>query len=483
MPPETLNIILGYAGAVVYVLFAIGLALLFYKFGMPKKFTRKIVHILVGFEWVILANFMGATYHFLIVCVVFTAALALSFFKKLLPAMSSDGENDPGTVYYGVSMTVMSIVCLFLPEMLVPFGIGVFCTSFGDGLAGVVGQLVRKHNPKIFRNKSLLGTLTNAIASFGVAMIFRAIYSDLSLSIWHCVFIAILSAGLELIGAYGLDNLFITLGVAFFTYSLVTWEGTALYVIPIITAPLIIAAIIEKRALTVYGLIMAMIMDFVVSAVFGNLGFLVLISFFVGSLLVDKAKKHKKREDTITKKEGTRDLIQVLANGLVPTAMAMMYGFTDNVVFLVAYVASFAEAFADTVASGLGVYSKSTFDLFKMRKCECGISGGMSVIGTLSSLVGAVLISLYLGTINWYYVIAASAAAFLGVIFDSFLGSVFQIKFKCSECGKITERYTHCDKPTKQVAGFAFFDNDVVNLLSGVFAAGVSIAAMLLFFV
>ena len=481
MPPETINIILGYVLAVVYVLFAIGIALVFYKFGLPKKFTRKIVHILVAFEWVILSHFMGTSYHFLIVCVVFTAGLALSYFKKLLPAMSSDGENDPGTVYYGLSMTAMIIVSMFIPEMMLPFGIGVFCTSFGDGLAGVVGQLVKKHNPKVFRNKSLFGALTNLVVSFAVAIIFKYIYG-MELTVWHCVFIAILSAGLELIGAFGLDNLFITLGVAFFTYSLMTWDATMTYVVPIITAPLIIAAIIEKRALTTSGLIMAMIMDFTVSAVFGNMGFLVLISFFVGSLITDKIKKRRKREDTITKKDGTRDIIQVIANGIVPMFMAIMYGFTGEVAFLIAYVASFAEAFADTVASGLGVYSKETYDLFKMRKCECGISGGMSFIGTFSSLIAAILISLYLGTLNWWYVLVSAVAAFLGVIFDSFLGSVFQIKFECKKCGKITERHNHCGEPTKQIAGFSFFDNDVVNLLSGVFAAAVAITAGLIFF-
>ena len=475
MSPETVNIILGYVLAVVYVLFAIGIALLFYKFGLPKKFTRKIVHILVAFEWVILSHFMGNSYHFLVVCVVFTAGLALSYFKKLLPAMSSDGENDPGTVYYGLSMTAMIIISMLVPEMMLPFGIGVFCTSFGDGLAGVVGQLVKKHNPKIFRNKSLFGALTNLVVSFAVAMIFKYAYG-MELSIWHCVLIAILSTGLELIGAFGLDNLFITLGTAFFTYSLMTWDATMLYVVPIITAPILIATIIEKRALTTSGLILAMIMDFTVSAVFGNMGFLVLISFFAGSLITDKIKKRRKKEDTITKKDGTRDIIQVIANGIVPMCM------TNEVAFLIAYGASFAEAFADTVASGLGVYSKSTFDLFKMRKCECGISGGMSFIGTFSSLVAAILISLYLGTLNWWYALVSAAAAFLGVIFDSFLGSIFQIKFSCRKCGKITERHNHCGEPTKQIAGFAFFDNDVVNLLSGVFAAGIAIAAGLIFF-
>lgn len=481
MTPEALRILLGYIIATVYVVLVVGVSLVFYKFGLPKNYTRKIVHILVGAEWIILSELMGATYHFLIVCLAFTAILALSFFKKLLPAMSSDGENDPGTVYYGVSMSIMALITLFVGEMMVPFGIGVFCTSLGDGLAGVVGQLVKKNNPKIYRNKSLVGTLTNFVVSFGVALVFDAVYA-LPLTLWHCFFIGVFSAGLELIGSYGLDNLYITIGIALLSYAFMTTSEIMLYVLPIVTAPFIAAAVIQKRALTGYGLIMAMILDFIVSVVFQNFGFLVMISFFVGAMIVDKIKRKKKYEDTITKKEGTRDLIQVLANGLTPLVMAVLYAYTLHIAFLIAYVAAFAEAFADTVASGLGVFSKRTFDVFKMRRCECGMSGGMSLIGTVSALVASVLLSLYLGLFNWWFVLISSSTAFLGVIFDSLLGSLVQIKFRCSECGKLTERHVHCDKPTTQVAGFAFFDNDVVNLLSGVFTAVLTVVICVILF-
>lgn len=469
MAPE----IKGYIFAVLYVAFAIGLALLFHKFGLSKKYTRKIVHILVGLEWVILSHFMGPTYHFLIVCLVFTALLALSYFLKLLPAMSSDGENDPGTVYYGVSMSVMSFISLFVPEMLTPFGIGVFCTSFGDGLAGVAGQLVKRHNPKIFRNKSLVGTLVNFVVSFAVALVFSSL-NMIELSVWHCLLIGIFSAGLELIGAFGLDNLFVTIGVSLLTFGIVNWEGMMHVIAPFLVTPFIIAVVIERRALTVYGLIAAIMLDIAVTVVFANLGFVVMVAFFFGALIVDKIKKKKKAEDTITKKEGTRDLVQVIANGLVPLVMAVMYVTTEHTAFLVAYVASFAEAFADTTASGFGVFSKTTLDVFRLKKCECGISGGMSVVGTLSSLVAAFLLSFipfFFGAFDISLVVISALTAFAGVLFDSFLGSVFQIKFKCRECGSVTEREEHCGKPTLHVSGYAFFDNDVVNLLSGAFTA------------
>ena len=155
-----------------------------------------------------------------------------------------------------------------------------------------------------------------------------------------------------------------------------------------------------------------------------------------------------------------------------------MYAYTQNHVLIVAYVAVLAEAFADSAASSFGVFSKKTFDLFKWKYSECGLSGGMSLVGTLAAFVAtfvASAIALAFGVIDWKLMILAALVAFLGVIFDSFLGSVLQVKYKCCVCGQLTEREEHCKKRTVKHSGFEFFDNDVVNLFSGIFAAVLSV--------
>lgn len=463
----------GYIFAVAYAAICVALAMVLYKFGVPKKYTRKVTHILVGFEWVILYHFMGTGIHFLLVCLGVTAILLLTHIKKLIPAMSSDAENAPGTVYYGVAMSVMAIIMQFLPEVAVPFGIGVFCTSFGDGFAGVVGQSVKRFNPKIFGKKSLLGSLANLAFSFGSAFIISEIYS-FPLRWYHCLFIGILSVGLELIGGYGLDNILITVGTAMLAYGFVYSDWLMNVIIPIILTPFVIVLVKEKKALTSVGLAVAMVLDLIISITLGNFGFTLLLSFLALSIVIDKIKKLKKKSDTITKKGDCRDEIQVIANGLIPMVMALLYSSTGNHAFIVGYIAALAEAFGDTAGSGFGVFSRGTFDVFKMKKCECGISGGMSVVGTLSSLVGAILFSLIalaFGVADIFIVIIAAGAAFLGTVFDSFLGSVFQIKYRCKTCGMLVEREEHCGKRTVRESGFSFFDNDVVNLFSGAFAA------------
>lgn len=474
-------ILKGYIFAVIYGVLCLGIGLILYKLGLPKKYTRKSVHILVGFEWLILYLTVGNSIHFLAVCLMFLALLLVVYFKKLMPMISSDSDNAPGTVYYALAMSGMSVICLFVPKMILPFGIGVFCTSFGDGFAGVVGQLIKKCNPKIYKNKSLWGCVANFLFS-ALSAFLISYFFNMNLNLLQCAMIGFFSVGIEIITEFGLDNITITFGTAFLAYAFLNFSTINYYVVPILLTPWIIAVVRQKKVLTPLGLAFALVLDFFVSFVLGNAGFVLLLSFLVISVVFDKIKKHRKKTDDIAKHGDCRNHIQVVANGLVPMLMAVMYSATLNHAFIVGYVAALAEALGDTAASGMGVYSRSTFDLFRMKKCKCGLSGGVSVIGTVFAIVGCAIISviaLLFGVVNVKLMLVAMISGFLGTMFDTFLGSVFQIKYKCRVCGEIVEKEIHCEKPTEKHSGFEFFDNDVVNFFSGIFSA---VLAVILFF-
>ena len=470
-------ILKGYLFGIGYASLCLLLSLVLYKLGLPKKYTRKVVHILVGFEWVILYHFMGAGVHFLSVCLLFLLLLIIAYKGKLMPMISSDSDNAPGTVYYAAAMTGVAFFGCFVPDVMLPFGIGVMCTSVGDGLAGVVGQTVLKRNPKIFGNKSLLGTLTNVLASTVSAYVISSV-SSLEIGIVACILIGVLSAELEVVTPYGLDNVSVTWGAAALAYSFMYFEGVGSYLIPVIFTPVIIIFALSKKALTTDGVIAAIVLDLAVSIAFGNKGFVLLCTFFLGSILVDKVKKRYKKQGRTSKsaKGDCRDYMQVLANGLPAFAFSVAYIITGKTIFAVPFAASLAEAFADTVASGIGAFSKHTFDPFRMKKCEPGISGGMSFVGTLASLFASVLMGVIAFTLgfsgfNLRAVLIVSLSAFLGAVFDSLLGSLVQVKFRCQSCGAITERAEHCGKPTVRHSGLSSVDNDMVNLISSSFAA------------
>ena len=465
-------IVKGYLFSILYGLACLVLGLLAYKLGAPKKYSRKIVHILVGFEWVILYHYFGAgSAHFLAVCLAFTALLAISYRKDLLPMISSEGANAPGTVYYGVAMSVMAVICLFLPEMTVHFGIGVFCTSLGDGVAGIVGQAVRRHNPKIYGEKSLFGTLAGLAACVGVLFTFRAVF-ELPLTWWHCLLVAVFACELELFMGSGLDNLTVTLGSAVLAFSFCYTPRIEGYILPIILTPLMIAAVYKKKALSLGGILGAVFLDICVSLVFGNFGFTLLVVFLVGGVLADRVRSHIKGKRS--EKHECRDVFQVFSNGFAAMVCAALYLNFENRIFLMAFIATLAEALADTAASGIGAAAKRVYDVFRFRKCENGLSGGMSLIGTAAAAAAAhiaTLVALAFGEINYTEALLITAIAFAGCIFDSFLGSLVQAKYKCEVCNKTVEVPTHCGADTQRISGFGIITNNAVNFFSTVFTA------------
>ncbi len=457
-------------------------AFLLSHIGVRKEITRKLVHIFIGFEWVILYVFHGATYHFLIVCLFFLVVLFVAYKKKLLKMISSDGDNAPGTVYYAVSMSFMAIASLIDSRFILPFGVAVFATSLGDGFAGLVGGLIKKHNPEIYRQKTLVGALANFLLSTATAIIFMLLFGDMGLTPVHCLVIGALSVGIELICGRGLNNIALPLAVSTFAYfSTVFYNETAKYFLPIALTPLIIAFVLERKSLTKSGVIAAVILDIAVSISLGNLGFLLLLTFLVLGIITDKVKK--KNTDTKEEKSSHRDASQVLANGFIPIVCAALYFALGERAFLLAFVAALAEALGDTAASSLGSYSRITFDLFKFRKCEQGISGGVSLLGTLSALVFSTIIpiiALAFSMISITEMLALSAIAILGVFFDSLLGSLLQAKYRCNVCDSLTEKREHCGTPTELVSGIRFIRNDTVNALSTIFTAVVAIVLFLI---
>ena len=210
-------------------------------------------------------------------------------------------------------------------------------------------------------------------------------------------------------------------------------------------------------------------------------------SFFVGAIIVDKIKNKAKKpsRDDSEDHEDCRNYMQVLANGMVAFVASTAFAITESRIFIVPFVASLAEAFSDTVASGIGAFATKTYDPFKRQKCDSGLSGGMSLEGTLASLVGACLISFIAYAIGFFgygikEFLIVTACAFFGALLDSFLGSLLQVKYKCVVCGKITEREEHCSLPSEKHSGVSSVDNDVVNILSCAFSAVLATALILL---
>jgi uncharacterized protein (TIGR00297 family) len=193
-------------------------------------------------------------------------------------------------------------------------------------------------------------------------------------------------------------------------------------------------------------------------------------------------------------KTGARDILQVLANGGLAAVIALIYVLTGNFIWYAVYLAVLAEATADTWGTEIGTLSiTKPRSIISFRQIEPGQSGGITLVGTVASLLGAVFLMVsgqaWLATghddsggySRWTVMVLIVIAGFSGSIFDSILGATFQGQYKCVVCGKITEKAVHCGHKSEKIGGFKLINNDAVNFLSTIIAALIILAFMGLF--
>ena len=462
-------VLLGFAAAFLYGAICILASVILEKLGVSKRLTRKFVHIMIGFEWAILYVFFGPGWYSFAVCAAFTALLVFAYYYKLMPAISSDGDNAPGTVYYGVSMTVMSFVSIFLPSLFLPFGAAVVCTSVGDGLAGVIGTYFGKRARKFIGGKTVVGFAANFVSSFGFLLLFSFFFNNF-FSVTDALWIAALSATVEVVSSRGLDNITVPLSVCALTYLLVNASWINGYAVPIVLTPIVAAFVLERGVLSVRGVIAALIADAIVSVAFGNFGFIALLLFLALGAGSDKVKHIKSGKSD----KSVRNEKQVMANSAVACLCALAYIFSPIPAFMAAFTVALAEALSDTVSSGIGALSANTYDIVRLKKCTRGISGGVSLIGTLSGVFAAFiipLVALLFGTLGVVDMLIVSLFAFLGCILDSILGSLVQVKYRCKRCGAVTDNLVHCGAEGNKFSGISGIDNSMVNFLSSAICA------------
>ncbi|MBL4935428.1 DUF92 domain-containing protein [Clostridium sp. YIM B02515] len=259
------------------------------------------------------------------------------------------------------------------------------------------------------------------------------------------------------------------------------------FIIGFVFSSLIVFGAYKKKSLDISGALSAIFLGTCIYFWGGLYMSAIMISFFISSSFFTKIKESfvKDLED-INEKTGARDYMQVAANGGIGLVFAFLYYRTSNPVFLVIYAVAFSASNADTWASELGVLSTSQpISILSFKKVEKGISGAVSLIGTLSAICGALFIALIysfgyvlkfgfsIKLISHMFIITLSG--FIGSLIDSIIGAAFQAKYKCSFCGRITEKKEHHGQNTIRISGIRWINNDFVNFISGLAACAISI--------
>lgn len=224
----------------------------------------------------------------------------------------------------------------------------------------------------------------------------------------------------------------------------------------------------QKKSLSESGVIAAMVIGTLFYGFSGWESYLILMVFFVLSSFISKFNP-----DRISSR---RNYIQVLSNALVSLFFAFLYYLTNQMSYLVISIASIAISASDTWSSEIGRLSKNEpRHIFTFKPINRGLSGGVSLLGFLASLLASGVFSLLtlLVSRNPNHIIGVFLAAFVGSIVDSMLGSV-QVKYKELSTGLITEKQA---AHTVYYSGFTWLSNNLVN-----FSANMITSVLLLVF-
>ena len=215
-----MNILLGYVLTFgwIGVVFAVSL-LVKNKLHTSDEVSRKIVHICVSFSWVFMYLCFGITWHLLVPPAIFIVVNYISYKSDILPMMERDEKDASslGTVYYAVSLFIMATLSLIDERFILPYGVGIFCMAFADGLAPYFGS-IKKGNFEIIRGKrSFYGCLSVFCVSFLVTAAMILIFS-VPIGWGEAALVACGAMIFEMIGLKGFDNITLPIGTALLTW-------------------------------------------------------------------------------------------------------------------------------------------------------------------------------------------------------------------------------------------------------------------------
>lgn len=450
-----------------YIAVVIGIATLISKLNMKssKEITRKFIHIMVG-NWVFLYPLYQTVLGIVFVPFMFIIINTISLKYALIEAMEREENDGYGTVYYAISLTILSLFAKLMDNVSI-LTIGILIMAYGDGFAAVIGKKYGKNwNLKKYPNKSLPGSLTVFIVAltvtFGSLIILKD--SPWTYTVLTSIMVAIFAVFLELEGNQGVDNLTLPLGTSYLAYLSMDNPSLGYFGVTIGLIVIFVVAY-KKHAITIDGIIMGLFIGLTIYKYGGFYLLMNLIAFFVLGSLVSKIQNDiKSYGEKFQEHTGPRNWVQVCSNALPVAVLTLMLRFMPSIQeFKLIGFALFATCFADTFASELGMLSKGkVVSITRFKPLQPGVSGGVTLMGTLAGLLGSIISSVFaVREFGLYGFVFVSIMGFVGMIIDSVLGDIFQRKYK-DETGNLRD-FT-LDSP--EVGGVKFISNNAVNFIS-----------------
>ena len=438
--------------------------------------SRKLVHLIVGTLVSACPFIFKSNIPPVVLAGIFIFVNALALKTERFKGMHSTDRFSYGTVYFPIAFLILA---LFWWEKPITLILSMLIMTFSDTIAAVIGE--RTPQPRNFRIwndiKSVEGCLGMFLSSFLIiyigtdlfAWLFgAAFFIPLPVLIGTSGFVAMIVTLSEAVSSRGSDNFSVPIMAALsYDLFLINYtHGTLNHLlIWAIVSAIVFYGAYKFKSLSESGILSAYVMGIIIFGTGGFIWIVPILTFFVLSSTLSKLPK----TENILQKGSRRDIIQVLANGGAATIISVINFYSPNDQLFILYLAAIAAATADTWASEIGLLSPwDPIHITKLKSVIKGTSGGISLLGTLGSVLGATVIGItgvQLGLpVSLLGIIIFTGTA--GGLVDSVLGGSIQATFQCTECNNITEKRKHCNLPSMHVSGLYIVDNDMVNFLN-----------------
>jgi len=455
------------------------------KIKIDLEVSRKILHIIAGICTIVSLLVIRS---FEIILIISIISCVITFFlvrNNYFHIIDNKNRKSWGIFFFPFSFTILNI--LFFGNATWVVAASMIISGFSDSFAALSGRIFPIKTYKVtFDKKSFGGSLIFFLMTFLFVLflssdIFQQYFNVNVKFDSYLILVALLIAALltifEAISSYGLDNVTVPIFGSLLLYVFLVVPNDALlydFIIGSAFAATIAVISYYVKFLTRSGSTATFLLA---SFIFGFGGWkwsIPIMAFFILSSILSKVrKKANEAVETYFEKSGVRDHWQVIANGGIGGILVILNLIYQSELFYYIYVSSLAAVCADTWATEIGtMYKTKTYNILNLKPIDQGVSGGISLVGTLGGVLGAMIIAL--SGIYWVNVNGLQFILFIilsgvaGSFFDSILGASIQAQFECGICGKITEKEFHCDEITIHKKGFNWLNNDLVNLLAGI---------------
>ena len=445
---------------------------------LSPESNRRLVHFFVGIL-ITISPFIFSDYLLpSILALIFLIVNYFAYHNEKLLGIHSQGRVTYGTIYFPLGYLILVIGFWQYSEFVI---ISLAILAVADPIAAIVGENTSKGNEfAIWKDKkSLQGTIAYYTVSFLLIFVLGKLLFQFSNTymLFFALFTALGSTIAEITSSKGSDNLSIpVVSVLFMIGFIERVPPNQFNFFTILPSPLLFLILFlglafylafKLKTLSLDGFLGAFMMGVIVILIGSQYFFVLLSIFFILSSIINKMLKEVSFYRT---KGSQRDIVQVYANGGIALILSIIYYLNNNPIYIYLFASSVAAAMSDTWGTEFGKLSKhKPISITSLKSIDHGISGGITRIGTLGSLLGSSIIGFstwFMVPIPTHIVYGIILSGFLSSLFDSILGDVFQGKYK-NKNGDIIEVKSN---DSSIIKGYPWLNNDLVNLLNTAFS-------------